>query len=292
MKKKNLLVKPFVKWAGGKRQLLEDIEYFLPKGIKNYYEPFVGGGAVFLSMQFKNTTINDFNSELTNAYMVVKNNVEELIEVLRMHQNNNSSDYYYSVRAWDRNYEIDKKTDIERAARFIYLNKTGFNGLFRVNSQGQINVPYGSYKNPAIVNEDILRADSRYLNENNIKILNGDYAEALKGVQRGDFVYLDPPYAPVSEDKNSFVGYTLNGFGFEEQQRLLSIFDELTKKGVYAMMSNSSVPAIHDLYKKYAKTTAIVGATRNINSKSSGRNKVDEVIVMNYNYKNNEIIKD
>lgn len=292
MKNKNPLVKPFVKWAGGKRQLLEEIETYLPKGIKNYYEPFAGGGAVFLNMQFKNTTINDFNSELVNAYEMVKNNVEELIEALRLHQENNSSDYYYSVRAWDRNDEIDKKSDVERAARFIYLNKTGFNGLFRVNSQGQINVPYGSYKNPAIVNEDVLRADSHYLNKNNIKILNGDYSEALKGVNKGDFVYLDPPYAPVSEDKNSFVGYTLNGFGFEEQKRLLSVFDELTEKGVYVMMSNSSVPVIHELYKKYAKTTVIVEATRNINSKASGRNKVDEVIVMNYNYKNNEIIKE
>lgn len=283
---KNPLVKPFVKWAGGKRQLLPEIKKYLPSKINKYYEPFAGGGAVFLTMQFGKTTINDFNSELTNTYSVVKDNVDELIEVLKIHEANNTSEYYYEVRAWDRSDEIASKNNIERAARFIYLNKTGFNGLFRVNSQGQVNVPYGRYKNPAIVNEEVLRAVSAYLNKAKVKILNGDYSKALKGVKAGDFVYLDPPYAPISDDKQSFVGYTLNGFSNDEQERLRDTFDALTDKGAYVMMSNSSVPLIHELYAKYADTTVIVKASRNINSNGAGRDKVDEVLIMNYDYRN------
>lgn len=282
--RKKPLVKPFVKWAGGKRQLLPEIKKYIPNTIARYYEPFVGGGAVFLNMQFTNVIINDFNDELINTYLIVKNNVEELLTILEHHQINNTSDYYYAIRAWDRSGEIEKKSDVERAARFIYLNKTGFNGLFRVNSQGQINVPYGRYKNPAIVNKEVLYAVSSYLNKANIKLLNGDYAEAIKTAKSGDFVYLDPPYAPVSDGKNNFVGYTLNGFGTAEQERLRDIFDQLTAKGVKAMMSNSSVPLIHELYKKYADTTEIIQASRSINSNAAGRNKVDEVLIMNYDY--------
>lgn len=280
--RKNPLVKPFVKWAGGKRQLLPEINNYLPKHIKRYFEPFVGGGAVFLNIQLPHTTINDFNGELTNAYTVVKNNVDELINILEEHQKNNSSEYYYQIRAWDRDDQLNKKTNVERAARFIYLNKTGFNGLFRVNSQGQINVPYGRYKNPAIVNEEVLRAVSTYLNRGNVKICNDDYANILESCKPGDFVYLDPPYASMSDDKQSFVGYTLNGFGNGEQERLKSVFDKLSVKGVNAMMSNSSVPLIHDLYKEYSDSTVIVKAKRNINSNGNGREKVDEVLIMNY----------
>ncbi|AET31282.1 DNA methyltransferase (plasmid) [Leuconostoc mesenteroides subsp. mesenteroides J18] len=283
---KNPLVKPFVKWAGGKRQLLPEIKKYIPQKINKYYEPFAGGGAVFLNMQFSKTTINDFNSELTNTYIVVKENVDELIEKLKVHQANNTSEYYYEIRSWDRSDEIKAKSDIERAARFIYLNKTGFNGLFRVNSQGQINVPYGRYKNPAIVNEEVLKSVSAYLNKAKVKILNGDYAKALTGVKSGDFIYLDPPYAPISDDKQSFVGYTLNGFNNYDQERLRNTFNDLTEKGAYVMMSNSSVPLIHELYADYADTTVIVKASRNINSKGSERDKVDEVLIMNYDYKN------
>lgn len=159
---KNPLVKPFVKWAGGKRQLLPEIKRYLPSKIKDYYEPFVGGGAVFLDIQCPHPVINDFNDELINTYLVVRDDVDSLIHLLKKHELNNSSDYYYQMRAWDRTGELQKRSNTERAARFIYLNKTGFNGLFRVNSQGQINVPYGRYKNPAIVNEEVLHAVSLY----------------------------------------------------------------------------------------------------------------------------------
>ncbi|KRL54686.1 hypothetical protein FC70_GL001485 [Paucilactobacillus oligofermentans DSM 15707 = LMG 22743] len=283
-KNKNLLVRPFLKWAGGKRQLLPEIEKYLPKSndIKNYFEPFVGGGALFLNQQYSKVTINDFNGQLTNAYDVVKNNVHDLIELLKEHENNNTSEYYYDLRAWDRTNKLENKSRLEQAARFIYLNKTGFNGLFRVNSQNQINVPYGKYKNPAIVNEKVLLNVSQYLNEANVQILNGDYADAVKNASSGDFVYFDPPYAPVSDDKSSFVGYTLNGFSLDDQIKLSEVFKELDKKGVKLMLSNSDVPFIRDLYKDFKDTTKIVQATRNINSNAAGRGKVGEVIVMNY----------
>lgn len=279
---KDPLVKPFVKWAGGKRQLLPEIKRYLPSKIKEYYEPFVGGGAVFLNIQCPHPIINDFNDELINTYLAVRDDVDSLIDLLKKHELNNSSDYYYKMRAWDRTGELQKRSNTERAARFIYLNKTGFNGLFRVNSKGQINVPYGRYKNPAIVNEKVLRAVSLYLNRSSATISSGDYYDAIKNAKKGDFVYLDPPYASVSEDKQSFVGYTSKGFGREEQERLRDVFNELTKRGVNAMLSNSRVPLIEDLYKEYRETTRVVTATRNINSNSAGRGRVDELLIMNY----------
>ncbi|WP_413465446.1 DNA adenine methylase [Oceanobacillus oncorhynchi] len=283
-KVKNPLVKPFLKWAGGKRQLLGYINEYKPREFKKYIEPFVGGGAVFLNLQHKNTIINDFNTELINAYEVVRDNVEELIKLLEFHNNENSSDHYYELRDWDRSDLINKKNNIEKAARFIYLNKTGFNGLFRVNSQNQFNVPYGRYKKPNIVNEEILRVVSTYLNTNKVKILSGDFEEATKSARKGDFIYFDPPYAPLVEDSKNFVGYTLNGFGYEEQVRLRNLFKKLDQRGCYLMMSNSSTDIIHELYAEYAETTVKVGANRSVNSKGDGRGKVDEVIVMNYSY--------
>lgn len=282
---KNPLVKPFVKWVGGKKQLMDYINLYKPKSFGRYYEPFVGGGSVFMSFQHSKTTINDFNSELINVYKVVRDDVDNLIMKLKVHDENNSKEYYYELREWDRTGVLEKKSCTERAARFIYLNKTCYNGLFRVNSQGQFNVPYGKYKNPNIVNEEVLRADSKFLNKSTIKIMNGDFEKAVKNAKKGDFIYLDPPYAPLVEDTHSFVGYTLNGFGYEEQVRLRDLFVKLDKKGCYVMLSNSSSKIIHELYKDYESTTEIVGATRMVNSKSSGRGKVDEVLIMNYNYK-------
>lgn len=281
---KNPLVKPFVKWAGGKRQLIPQITKYMPKTFGRYYEPFVGGGAVFFQLQYNKSTINDFNTELFLAYNAVRDNIDELISNLKIHEANTSSDYYYEVREWDRNGIIDTKSNVERAARFIFLNKTGFNGLFRVNSQNQINTPYGKYKNPAIVNEIVLRHVSKFLNKSTIRIINGDFEDAVKGAKRGDFIYFDPPYAPMVNDRQSFVGYTLNGFGADEQERLRDLVDRLTAKGVKVMLSNSSVPYIHEIYANYKDTTVIVPASRSINSKATGRGKVDEVLIMNYNY--------
>lgn len=282
---KNPLVKPFVKWVGGKKQLLDIINLYRPKSFGRYYEPFVGGGSVFMNLQYSKTTINDYNTELINVYEVVRDSVDELLAVLKVHAEKNSQEYFYSLREWDRTGILEEKNSVERAARFIYLNKTCYNGLFRVNAQGQFNVPYGRYKNPNIVNEEVLRADSKFLNKSTIKILKGDFEHSVKNAKKGDFIYLDPPYAPLVEDTHNFVGYTLNGFGYEEQLRLRDLFIKLDKKGCYVMLSNSSSKIIHELYKDYAETTEIVGATRMVNSKASGRGKVDEVLIMNYNYK-------
>ncbi len=282
---KNQLVKPFVKWVGGKKQLIEVINLYRPKTFGRYYEPFVGGGSVFMNLQYSKTTINDYNTELINVYEVVRDSVDELLSVLKIHAENNSQEYFYSLREWDRTGILEKKSSVERAARFIYLNKTCYNGLFRVNAQGQFNVPYGRYKNPNIVNEEVLRADSKFLKKSTIKILKGDFEKSVKSAKKGDFIYLDPPYAPLVEDTHSFVGYTLNGFGYDEQLRLRDLFVKLDKKGCYVMLSNSSSKIIHELYKDYVDTTEIVGATRMVNSKASGRGKVDEVLIMNYDYK-------
>ncbi|KSU26948.1 Methyl-directed repair DNA adenine methylase [Lactococcus lactis subsp. lactis] len=282
---KNPLVKPFVKWVGGKKQLMEVINLYRPKTFGRYYEPFVGGGSVFMNLQYSKTTINDYNTELINVYEVVRDSVDELLSVLKIHAENNSQEYFYSLREWDRTGILEKKSSVERAARFIYLNKTCYNGLFRVNAQGQFNVPYGRYKNPNIVNEEVLRADSKFLKKSTIKILKGDFEKSVKSAKKGDFIYLDPPYAPLVEDTHSFVGYTLNGFGYDEQLRLRDLFVKLDKKGCYVMLSNSSSKIIHELYKDYVDTTEIVGATRMVNSKASGRGKVDEVLIMNYDYK-------
>lgn len=269
--------------------MLPEIERFLPADFEDYYEPFVGGGAVFLALQNKKTTINDFNSSLVNTYRVVRDNVEDLIRLLKEHEAKNSSEYYYSLRSWDRSDLIKEKSTIELAARFIYLNKTGFNGLYRVNKKNQINVPYGRYKHPAIVNEEVLRAVSQYLQASDTKILNGDFAAAVAEAKPGDFVYFDPPYAPVVSDKTSFVGYTLNGFNDDDQRRLYSTFKALDDRGVYVMLSNSSVDFIHELYSDYHDTTQIVHANRAINANAKGRGKVDEVLIMNYDYRDIEL---
>lgn len=282
MRNKNSLVKPFLKWVGGKTQLLEDINRLKPKNIKTYYEPFVGGGSVFLNLQPKKIIINDYNSELINTYNVVKNNVDELINELKVHEENNSKDYFYELRVWDRNGALKDKTDVERAGRFIYLNKTCYNGMFRVNSQGQFNVPYGRYKNPNIVNEEIIRADSTFLNKHNVVALNMDFEKAVENAEKGDFVYFDTPYTPITDDSQSFVGYTLNSFGNDEQIRLRDLFLELSNRGVNVMLSNSSTEFIHDIYSEYKDYIHTVKAKRSINSKGDGRGKVDEVIITNY----------
>ena len=282
MYQKNLFLKPFVKWVGGKRQLLDVITNNLPKNFNTYYEPFIGGGAVFFDLQHTPSLINDYNIELINVYKTIRDNIDELIEELKKHSMNNSKDYYLEIRAWDRTDNYSKRTNVERAARFIYMNKTGFNGLYRVSKNNQFNVPYGKYKNPNIVNEGLLREVSDFLNTDGIEITSGDFEKAVKDAKAGDFIYFDPPYAPLDVNLKNFVGYTDNGFGYDEQVRLRDLFVELDKKGCYVMLSNSSSEIIHELYKDYKDTTLIVGATRAVNSNAAGRGKVDEVIVKNY----------
>lgn len=275
----NKLVKPFLKWAGGKRQLIPEIKSnYLPKEkYETYYEPFLGGGALLLDLQPKKAVVNDSNSELINCYEVIKNSVEELIEDLKKHRN--EEDYYYWIREWDRCGEYKNKTAVERASRIIFLNKTCYNGLFRVNSQGQFNVPFGRYKKPNILEEAVLRAISSYLNGNKIQILNLDFQQAVKTARKGDFIYFDPPYDPVSNTA-SFTGYDVNGFNKDEQIRLRNTFEELNKNECKVLLSNACTDFIVDLYKDYRVIK--IGATRAINSNPLKRGKIDEVLVMNY----------
>lgn len=274
-------LKPFSKWVGGKRQLLKDIKELVPKKFNNYYEPFVGGGALFFALENSTATINDMNADLISSYNSIKNNVEELIQLLKVHKDNNSKEYYYEIRSFDRNGKIDEMTEVERAARLLYMLSVNFNGLYRVNSKGEFNTPYGRYKNPKIVDEANLRNISEYLRKNNIAIMNGDFELCVKDAKKGDFVYFDPPYVPLTKT-SSFTSYTSDGFDYEEQKRLRDLFVELDKKGVYVMLSNSDTPIIHELYKDYKDNINVVYARRMINSNKDGRGKVGEVIITNY----------
>ncbi|MBD2482435.1 DNA adenine methylase [Planktothrix sp. FACHB-1365] len=280
---KNPLVKPFLKWAGGKRQLLPEILKYLPKNIgkATYFEPFLGGGALLFELQPKTAIVNDSNWELINCYKVIKDNVEELIEILKDHKAKNSKEYYDDLRGIDRSKKYSKFSEAEKAARIIYLNKTCYNGLFRVNSKGQFNVPFGRYKNPNILDEAVLRGVNDYFNQNKVTFSNLDFAEAVKDAKKGDFVYFDPPYDPVSNTA-SFTGYDINGFNQNEQRRLKQVVDELTEKRCNVMLSNSATDFILDLYKDYKETIFIVSATRSINSNALKRGKIDEVLILNY----------
>lgn len=279
----NPIVRPFLKWAGGKRQLLPELLKYVPKekfSKSTYYEPFIGGGALLFEIQPKKAVINDSNVELINCYQVIKDSVDELIENLRKYQANNTENYYYKIRDMDRSTErYESLSAVEKAARIIFLNKTCYNGLFRVNSQGQFNVPFGKYKNPNILDEAVLKAVSNYLNSNKITLLNMDFQEAVKNAKKGDFVYFDPPYDPVS-DTSSFTGYDVNGFTKDDQKRLKDIFIDLDKRGCKIMLSNSKTEFILDLYKDYH--IQVVQATRMINSNAYKRGTVPEIIVCNY----------
>lgn len=272
-------VKPLVKWVGGKRQLLPQIHAGLPAGgFNHYFEPFLGGGAVLFSLLPAKATVNDLNSELINLYQVVRDDVDAIIELLATYPND--KDFFLELRAKDRDAAAwDAMTEVERAARTVYLNKTCYNGLYRVNAAGQFNSPFGKYAKPKICDEPTLRAVSEYLSSNQVTFHNGDYAAILKDAQEGDFVYFDPPYDPVNQT-SSFTGYAAGGFNRSEQIRLKEACDSLDARGVNFMLSNSATEFIQDLYADY--NVSIVGATRAINSVAHKRGKVDEVMVRNY----------
>ena len=279
IKSKNKLVSPFLKWVGGKRQLIPAIMEHLPKNINNlnYYEPFIGGGALFFHLQPQNAFINDFNEELINVYNVIKNNLPELISDLKKHKN--EADYFYEIRSLDRSEKFQDLSQVERASRVIFLNKTCFNGLYRVNNAGEFNAPFGRYKNPNIVNEPTLKAVNKFLNNSNVRISSGDYSEILESADENSFVYFDPPYHPISESSN-FTGYVQGGWNIYDQIRLRELCDELHDRGVKFLLSNSSAQFIRDQYENYAVTT--VKATREINSNGADRGEIDEVLIKNY----------
>jgi DNA adenine methylase len=277
---KNTLVVPVVKWVGGKRQIIDEIITYVPDSFSTYYEPFLGGGAVLFELQPKKAVVNDVNEELMNIYEVIKDNVDELIEGLKRHKIKNDKAYFYEIRELDRDREqYNLLTPVERASRIIYLNKTCYNGLFRVNKSGEFNAPFGNYKNPNIVNETTLRTVSAYFNKAKIRFTCQDFEDALKWSRKGAFVYLDPPYDPVSETA-SFTGYDKGGFDHNEQIRLKKTCDKLNKKGIKFLLSNSATDFIMDLYQDYK--IEVIQAKRAINSKADRRGNVDEVLVMNF----------
>lgn len=276
---KKVTLQPFTKWTGGKRQLLPVIRELTPKTYNRYFEPFVGGGALFFDLAPKDAVINDFNAELINCYQQIKDNPQELIEILKVHQEYNSKEYYLDLRSADRDERIDMMSEVQRAARILYMLRVNFNGLYRVNSKNQFNVPYGRYKNPKIVDEELISAISVYINNNQLEIKVGDFEKAIVDVRTGDFVYFDPPYIPLSET-SAFTSYTHEGFSFADQVRLRDAFKRLSDTGAYVMLSNSSSALVEELYKDF--NIHYVEATRTNGAKSSSRGKISEIIVTNY----------
>lgn len=277
----NTKPKPFVKWVGGKRQLLKqfrELGLYPPEAFNpitnTYHEPFVGGGAVFFDLLPKNAKLSDLNSELVITYNVIKNSVDELIESLQKHIYD--KEYYLKVRA----EKVEDLSEIEVASRFIFLNRTGFNGLYRVNKSGQFNVPFGRYSSPVICDEDNLRRVSDALRDT--IITHQDYKNVLKTARGGDFIYFDPPYYPISAT-SSFTSYTAEGFLEKEQAELRDTFVKLHEKGCFVMLSNSDTPFINKLYSGLNGITINkITAGRAINSKGTGRGKITEVLITNY----------
>ena len=275
---------PFVKWAGGKSQLLSQLEPFFPVQFRRYVEPFVGGGAVFFHLfrqgwlAGSEVVLVDSLQELIDCYRVVQAQVEELIAELQRHEPHKHDEaYFYEVRACDRSPDYVRRNEIERAARFLFLNRTCYNGLYRVNRRGEFNVPFGRYRNPNICPAGNLRAASSALQ--GVRLLAGDFTRVLEVAGPGDFVYLDPPYHPLS-DTASFTSYTVDDFRVEDQRRLADLFRELDRRNCRVMLSNSSAGLIRELYAGYRQVE--VQATRVISSKGETRGAISELLVMNY----------
>jgi len=269
--------KPVVKWAGGKTKILNQLSKYFPREYNNYHEPFMGGGAVFFylfeEIRIKNAKayLSDSVEEIINLYKVIRDDVERLITISRKHIYDQK--YYYYIRSQDP----AKLDDIQRASRTLYLNKTCFNGLYRVNSKGQFNVSFGDYTDPVIVNEEALRNASRTFQQ--AELYAGDFEIVLKNARAGDFVYCDPPYVPLSPTSN-FTGYTSGAFGFTDHRRLRDVFAALKERGCYVMLSNSNTDFVRDLYR--GCNIKIINATRAINSDASKRGSIKELVILSY----------
>ena len=274
--------KPFVKWAGGKRQIIEQLKKYIPEEFDTYYEPFVGGGALLFELSPKKVVINDFNKELINVYEVLcdEKKFKKMCSVLNSYEANHSEEFYYEIRNKDRNKNtFNRLSDYTRAARTIYLNKACFNGLYRVNSKNEFNVPFGKKTKVNTYEGSNLITVSNYLSNTDyqIKILSVDFEESVKDAKKGDFVYFDPPY---DSDTSTFNSYTENGFGKDEQERLAKVYKDLDSRGCYVMLSNHNTTLINELYKDY--NIHVIEAKRNINANGKKRGKVEEVIITNY----------
>ena len=270
-----VVARPFLKYAGGKTALLPKILPLLPAKINTYYEPFVGGGAVFFALaaekRFKRAVIGDVNDDLIETYFSIQHDLDELVRRLKAHAGKHSEEYFYKVRA---------QKGVNIAARLIYLNRTCFNGLYRVNRKGEFNVPFGKYANPTICDEENLRAVSIALRR--VGLLSGDFERSTMRAKRGDTVYFDSPYAPLSETSN-FTGYAKGGFGEADQTRLRDCFAELDARGVHVLLSNSDTPLVRKLYKGFKLEE--VQAPRRVNSKGGKRGNVGELLISGKNTK-------
>ena len=277
-------MKPFLKWAGGKRQLLPYIKEFINKeniGDGTYYEPFLGGGSIFFDLSYKTCVINDFNEEIINTYKVIKKSPKKLIDELKVHTKNHCKEYYYQVRALDRDLEkFNAMSNIEKAARTIYLNRTCYNGLYRVNRNGFFNTPMGRYVNPLICDEENIMEISKFLNDNDIKISSLDFEKAVATAKTGDWIYFDPPY---DYEDGGFVNYVKEGFGHKELERLKKLCDCLISRGCNVLISNNDTKFVRELFSSNSNyeivyETKTIKANRNITSKKE-RKKVDEVLI-------------
>lgn len=272
------VVKPFVKWVGGKRRSLPVLMRFVPRRITTYVEPFVGGGAMFFALDFQKAIINDSNSELMSAYLAIRDHLDELKALLRSFKYEKGM--YEEIRAWDRDEEnFAARPAVEHAARLIYLIKTCFNGLYRVNKNNFFNTPFGKLVNPNICDEPVLDAVHEYLTSRQVDINNISYSELLDKIPGDAFVYLDPPYAPLSTT-SSFTSYQPGTWTDDDQRELGKFCDELDRRGIKFMQSNSTAPIIFDIYKKYHIDT--LDAMRSINSKGNGRGAIKELVITNY----------
>jgi DNA adenine methylase len=271
---------PFVKWAGGKRQLLSELLRKVPRafakpdvrsGACRYFEPFLGGGALFFALRPRRATLADVNERLIRTYTGVRDDVEAVLGLLKEYERKHDERFFYRFRDVD----IDSKTDAEVAAWFIYLNKTGFNGLYRVNRDNKFNVPFGRYVRPNIRDEKTLRACSLALA--GVELVVKDFERVVAEARRGDFVYFDPPYVPLSAT-SSFTSYTSRGFGPKEQTRLRDVAQKLKKRGVYVLLSNSSAQAVRELYAEGFQIVEVL-ATRSVNSKATARGSISELVI-------------
>ncbi|MGL5077435.1 MAG: DNA adenine methylase [Waterburya sp.] len=271
------MARPFVKWCGGKTQSIKDLETFLPKSFNRYIEPFVGGGALFFHIKSKELCqeylLNDLNSNLINAYRVVRDSVEELIENLRQHQND--EEYYYRLRSVERTTHYESLSSIEKASRFIFLNKTCFNGLYRCNSKGFFNTPYGNYKNFKIDCEGLKRCSIAL---QKVRLTCESYIELEAHLTKGDFIYFDPPYLPLNPTSR-FTEYTDKGFDYTDHLDLKEMCDRLSDKKIPWMLSNSDCELSRELYKNYRIVS--IESRRSINCKGGKRQKINEILVVN-----------
>ncbi len=272
--------KPFVKWAGGKRQIIDKLKEFIPEEFGTYYEPFVGGGALLFELSPSDAVINDSNKELMNVFSCIKDEDKftKMCTELNRYETNHSEEFYYEIRNVDRDKKkFNRLVDYKRAARTIYLNKACFNGLYRVNSKGEFNVPFGKKTKVNTYEGQNLGIIHAYLNISNVKLLSVDFEEAVKDAKKGDFIYFDPPY---DSDTDTFNSYTEEGFNKDQQRRLAAVYKELSDRGCYVMLSNHNTILVNELYSEF--NIHVIEAKRNINSNGKKRGKVEEVIITNY----------